>query len=145
MRISFAAFVVLFLAAPAQQRPDFSGEWRAISRTGDAPTGFSVGHGGDGRMTITQDASSFAVAWVGYSRNHKPVQSLVNLDGSERRYIDRNSIEPQQRTTRARWDDQSLVITTRSEGRGTSTHPPIETEEILTLESPSTLKVSVTR
>jgi len=93
---------------------NFGDEWIAISYKGDQQAaGLSVGTSGDGRMTITQDATTLTVSWVSFSRNHKPVQSLVNLDGSERRYVDRNSVEPQERTTRAHWKGAQLVITTR--------------------------------
>ena len=149
MRIAAAALVLLFVQAPGQQRPDFSGEWILVSGTGDAPVGFSTGHGAGGRMTITQSATSLTVAWASYSRSHQPVQSLVSLDGSERRFIDRNSSELQERTTRARWDGASLVITSRREGREGSADlvaiPPLETEEVLTLDLHATLKISVVR
>jgi len=94
-------------------QPNFASEWIATSTIGDKEAGgFSILSGGDGLMTITQDATTLAVAWVSYGRSHKPVQSLVNLDGPERRYIDRNSVEPQERSTRARWQGTQLVITT---------------------------------
>ena len=67
-------------------------------------------------MTITEDAATLAVAWVSYSRAHQPVQVIVNLDGSERCHLDRNSIEPHERTTRARWKGLLPVITTRWAG-----------------------------
>ena len=100
-------------------------------------------------MTITQDANTLTVAWVSYSRAHQAVQAIVSLDGSERRFVDRNSIEPHERTTRARWVDTRLVITTKWAGsanpNSTSFQSPVETEETLSLESASTLKVQVTR
>ena len=149
MRFAVVALSLLALAAFAQAQPNFAGEWIATSRVGDAEAGgFSVLSGGDGHMTITQDATTLAVAWVSFGRSHKPVQSLVNLDGSERRYIDRNSVEPQERSTRARWQGTQLVITTQWAGYKGVDIPvptPVEVEETLSLESTSTLKVSVTR
>src|SRR5262245_51146778 len=147
MRLAALALGLLAFGASAQAPANFAGAWMAISGTGDASAGLSVRAGGDGRMTITQDATTLTVAWVSYSRSHQPVQALVNLDGSERRYIDRNSVEPQERTTRARWQGAQLVITTRwagYQGAGDSGRDPVETEEILSLESPTALKVSVT-
>jgi len=147
----FAAVVVgLFsLAGFAQGQPNFAGEWIATSAVGDKEAGgFSVLSGGGGHMTITQDATTLAVAWVSFGRSHKPVKALVNLDGSERRYIDPNSVEPQERSTRARWQGTQLVITTRWAGYKSVDIPvptPVEVEETLSLESTSTLKVSVTR
>lgn len=143
------AFALSSLAVPAQGRPNFSGEWIATSIVGDATARpFFVGTDRNGHMTITQDANTLAVAWVSYSRSHQPVQAVANLDGSERRYLDRNSVEPHERTTRARWVGAQLVVTTTWAG---STRPdtpipsPVQTEESLSLESASTLKVSVTR
>jgi len=148
MRLAAIALSVLVLVQSPQERPSFAGDWIAFSGEGDANAGLSVRAGGDGRMTITQDATTLMVAWVSFSRSHQPVQAAVNLDGSERRYVDRNSVEPQDRTTRARWQGTQLVITTRWAGWKGADHPvaePVETDEILSLESSSTLKVSVTR
>ena len=151
MRFAAAfALALLSLAPSAQDRPSFSGEWVATAFVGDATArGFSVGTDRDGHMTITQDANTLTVAWVSYSRAHQAVQAIVNLDGSERRFVDRNSVEPHERTTRARWAGARLVIMTKWAG---TTNPnsaffqsPIETEETLSLESASTLKVQVTR
>jgi hypothetical protein len=148
VRIVAALILCASLFVAPQQRPDFSGDWILVSGSGRAPGGFSVNHGGDGRMTIVQDAHLLKVMWVSYSRNHKPVQSVVDLDGATRQFIDRNSIDPQERTTRARWDGKRLVITTHFAGRdggGAPNQPPIDTEEIVLLESASTLRVSVKR
>ena len=149
MRLAIVTFSLFALAASPQAPANFAGEWIAISYKGDElARGFSVGTSRDGRMTITQDATTLAVSWISFSRNHKPVQALVNLDGSERRYVDRNSVEPQERTTRARWEGTQLVITTRWAGYRSpdnSDPVPVETEEVLVLESTSTLTVSVTR
>jgi hypothetical protein len=150
MRSAVLALAMFVMAPAAQDRPNFSGRWVATSVEGDASArGFSVGTDRDGGMTITQDANTLTVAWVSFSRAHQPVQAIANLDGSERRFVDRNSVEPQERTTRARWVGARLVITTKWAG---STNPdsaffqsPIETEETLSLESASTLKLQVTR
>jgi hypothetical protein len=149
LRVAFAVFVsvasisALAAAPSAQGRPNFTGEWIATSVEGDATArGFSVGTDRNGHMTIAQDARTLVIAWVSYSRSHQPVQAV--LDGSERRFVDRNSVEPQERTTRARWAGAQLVVTTTWAGRGPGT-PPVETDETLSLESASTLKVSVTR
>jgi hypothetical protein len=143
-----SVFALFSLTATAQDRPNFSGEWITVSLVGDETArGSSVGTDRDGHMTISQDATTLAIAWVSYSRAHQPVKAIVNFDGSERRYIDRNSIEPHERTTRASWLGAQLVITTTWAGRGpgSSFPSPVETEETLSLESASRLKVSVTR
>jgi hypothetical protein len=148
MRVA-VALGLLALAGSRQEPPNFAGEWTAISAVGDERAGgFSVMSGGSGHMTITQDATTLTVAWVSFGRSHKPVQSLVSLDGTERRYIDRNSVEPQERSTRARWQGTQLAITTLwagYTGPGVAVPTPVEVEEILSIESTSTWKVAVTR
>jgi hypothetical protein len=154
LRAAFALFVcvaplwALAVAPSAQGRPNFTGEWIATSTAGDATARpFFAGTDRNGHMTIAQDARTLVIAWVSYSRSHQPVQAVANLDGSERRFVDRNSVEPQERTTRARWVGAQLIVTTTWAGRGpgTSSPSPVETDETLSFESAATLKVRVTR
>lgn len=137
-----AAIVTLLLSAQpgtTQEHPSFAGNWVMMSSSGDQSAyGMSVRTGRGGDLVITQDAKTLTVSWVSYSRSHQAVQAVVALDGSERRYIDRNSVEPQERTTRAAWLERELAITTHWAGYARpdgNSAGPIDVVETLSLQA----------
>src|SRR5690606_3323508 len=85
-----AMAVILGTAAMiAQARPSFAGKWTldpaSVAPAGGAPGGGrGGGRGGLGQeLTITQDATTLTLEYVGGGRNPGPVKLAYALDGSE--------------------------------------------------------------
>jgi hypothetical protein len=151
----------LALAGSTAQPPaDFSGKWTlaapAIATTPAVPgtpaaaaAPGDMGSGWGSEITIAQDAKQLRLEYVFYSRYdlQPPLVFTYPLDGSE----GRNSITmgrgEQVATSRARWNGQALVITTTYHvaDRGAPRPFTAEVTHTLSLESPSTLIVDVTR
>lgn len=129
-----------------QPHPDFSGTWTFVPQSPPSGQAFQRLWTGD-PVTITQDATTITIDYVSGSRAHMPVKMVYNLDGSERTNIDRNTLPASQaRTSRAAWRGAELVLTTITPRLDATGAPdPVETTEALSLESPSTLRVKMTR
>jgi hypothetical protein len=130
-----------------QPHPNFSGTWTFVPQSSPPPgQAFQRLWTGD-PVTITQDATTVTIEYISGSRAHMPVTLVYNLDGSERTNIDRNSLpESQARRSRAAWRGAELVLTTITPRLDATGAPdPVETTEVLSLESPSMLSVKMTR
>lgn len=144
-----AVLVAIAIASGAffQPHADFSGTWTFVPQS-PPPAGqaFQRLWTGD-PVTITQDATTITIEYVSGSRAHMPVKLVYNLDGSERTNIDRNSLPASQaRTSRAAWRGTELVLTTITPRLDAAGAPdPVETTEALSLESPTSLSVKMTR
>ena len=158
--IAFAAAVVLIATPSAQAPADFSGRWTldvpAIATTAAVPgtpaaaaAPGDMGSGWGSPITIAQDAKSLSLEYVFFSRYDAmpPLKFTYPLDGSEGRNIVSMGRGDQVETSRARWDGQSLIITTTSRvsDRGAAKPFTVEVTRKLSLESPATLIVEVTR
>jgi hypothetical protein len=151
-----------------QTPPDFSGRWTIETPAPPAPAPPAAGgaapalrpdQGALGRgdmgsgwgspLTITQDAKQLVVEQTLFSRYDFATQprSAYALDGSESRNDVMIGHSTQVRTSRARWDGQSLIITTTYPGSDPSSGKPFTTDVThrLTLELPTMLVVEVTR
>ena len=150
--------------ASVQARPDFSGQWAIDSPSTAAAAGAGapsarpdqgrltagdMGSGWGSPITITQDDQQIRVEQTLFSRydaNPQP-RFVYALDGSETRNAVMIGHATQVRVSRATWDGQALRITTRYPGVDPDTGKSFSTEVThrLTLESPTTLIVEVTR
>jgi hypothetical protein len=144
----------------AQPSVDFSGRWTleapAVASTPAVPgtpattaAPGDMGSGWGSTITIAQDAGRLSVEYVVFSRYdlQPPLTFTYPLDGSE----GRNTVEmgrgDQIETSRARWDGQTLILVTTFHVADRGAGPPFTTEltRRLSLESPTTLIVEVTR
>ena len=143
-------------AAAIQAPPDFSGQWTLESATAPAAPGAPVappkgdmGSGWGSPLTITQDAKQLVVEQALFSRyDLQPSPRFVYaLDGSETRNAFMTGHTTHVRVSRAAWDGRTLQITTTYPSVDSLSGKPFATEVVqrMTLESPTTLVVEVTR
>jgi len=162
-RFLFAALcstAVLTAASAGQPRPDFSGRWTldapAIAATPAVPgrpaTAAAPGDLGSGwgsTIVIAQDAGALNVEYTVFSRYdlQPPLRLSYPLDGSEGRNTVSMGRGEQVETSRARWRESALVITTTFHVDDRAAGKPFTAEltRTLSLESPTTLIVEVTR
>lgn len=110
--VTAAAFVLASAALFAQAKPNFAGKWvqEAAAAAPAGGGGRGGGRGGLGQeLTITQDAATLKIDYVGGGRNPGPVSLTYKLDGSE-------STNPgfggNEQTSKAVWEGDKLVVTT---------------------------------
>jgi hypothetical protein len=158
--------VVFWLAAvlPAtlstQPSVDFSGRWTldapAIASTPAVPgtpamaaAPGDMGSGWGSTITIAQDANRLSVEYTFFSRYdlQPPLMFTYPLDGSEGRNTVMMGRGEQIESSLARWNGQTLIITTTFHiaDRGAGKPFTAELTRKLWLESPTTLVVEVTR
>lgn len=150
------------IGAAFQSPTNFSGQWTIDSPAAPLSTGAPAGRPDQGRLavgdmgsgwgsplTMTQDATRLVVEQTLFSRYDAQPQPrfVYALDGSETRNAVMIGHTTHVRTSRAAWDGQSLRITTRYPGIDPGSGKPLTTDVThrLTLESPTTLIVEVTR
>jgi hypothetical protein len=108
-----------------------------------------MGSGWAPSIVITQDAKALVVEWVVFSRYDLQPQPrfVYALDGSETRNTIMMGRGLQVQTSRARWDGRSLTITTVHPFDDPRSRKPsaIDITQRISLESPTTLVVEVTR
>ena len=145
--------------APAQAPADFSGRWTldapAIATTPAVPgtpaaaaAPGDMGSGWGSVLTIAQDAKSLRVEYPFFSRYdlQPPLTFSFPLDGSEGRNVVSMGRGEQVEVSQARWSGQALVITTTHHVADRGARPfTVEVTRTLSLESPATLIVEVTR
>jgi hypothetical protein len=163
LRSSLAALwlTALFPATvPAQPPADFSGRWTldapAIASTPAVPGTPAVaaapgdmGSGWGPTITIAQDSKRLSVEYTIFSRYdlQPPLTFTYPLDGS----VGRNTVMmgrgDQIESSRAQWNEQTLIIITTLHiaDRGAGRPFTAELTRKLSLESPTTLIVEVTR
>jgi hypothetical protein len=157
---TLALLAVLATAVSAQAPADFSGRWTleapVIATTAAVPgtpaaaaAPGDMGSGWGSPITIAQDAKQLKLEYAFFSR-YDAMPSLTftfPLDGSEGRNVVSMGRGEQVESSRARWNGQTLIITTTSQvaERGAAKPFPVEVTRELSLESPTTLVVKVTR
>jgi hypothetical protein len=144
----------------AQAPADFSGRWTldapAIATTAAVPgtpaaaaAPGDLGSGWGSPLTITQDARQLQVEYQVFSRYdlQPPLTFTYPLDGSEGRNTVTMGRGEQLEVSRARWNGAALTITTTSRvtDRGLAAPFTFEVTRKLSLESPTTMIVEVTR
>ena len=150
----------LALAGAAAQAPaDFSGSWTleapAVATTPAVPgtpaaaaAPGDMGSGWGPAITITQDAARLRVEYTFFSRYdlQPPLTFTYPLDGSAGRNAVMIGHGEQVESSTARWSGQTLIITTSYEVVERGVKPfKAEVTRRLSLESPTTLIVEVTR
>jgi hypothetical protein len=151
-----ATAIVLTGTGDAQTTPDFSGRWivdpPAPAKPGGGPPAAARGDMGSGwgpTIVITQNAKELVVELVVFSRYDLQPQPrfVYALDGSETRNTIMMGRGLPVQTSRARWDGQSLTIATVHPFDDPRSHKPstIDITQRISLESPATLVVEVTR
>ena len=142
--VRWLGVLLLSAVASAQARPDFSGRW-----TSDPPTRGDMGSGWGAIITISQTPSQLTVEYAFFSRGdmQAPLRFHYALDGSETKNAVMMGRGIQSQASTARWDGDTLIITTRHSFQDPSTGKPATAEvtQALTLESPASLVVETTR
>jgi hypothetical protein len=153
----FSCIALLDAQAPA----DFSGKWTLeapVVATTPAVPGTpaaaaapgDMGSGWGSAITIAQDAKQLKVEYVFFSRYdlQPPLTFAYPLDGSEGRNALMMGRGEQIETSTAQWNGSTLVITTKHRVEtGIAGGKPltVDVTRKLSLESPATLIVEVTR
>ena len=158
--VSLIVTAVLPSALAAQPPADFSGRWTldapAIASTPAVPgtpaaaaAPGDMGSGWGTTITIAQDATRLTVEYTVFSRYdlQPPLTFTYPLDGSEARNTVMMGRGEQIQSSRARWNERTLIITTKFEVMDRTAGKPFTAEltQKLSLESPTTLVVEVTR
>jgi hypothetical protein len=145
---------------PAQPPADFSGTWTleapAIAMTPAVPgrpastaAPGDMGSGWGSPITIVQDATRLSVEYTVFSRYdlQPPLRFIYPLDGSEGRTTLMLGRGEQVESSRAKWDGRALVVVTTMPVADRAAGKPFTAEVTrrLSLESPTTLIVKVTR
>jgi len=156
----FLTVLIVFCLAATQAPADFSGRWTldapAVATTPAVPgrpastaAPGDMGSGWGSPMTIAQDAKQLSVEYQVFSRYdlQPPLKFTYPLDGSEGRNTVSLGRGEQVETSRARWDGQALVIVTTFHVTDPAAGQPftVDVTRRLTVESPTTLTVEVTR
>jgi hypothetical protein len=113
--VAVAALVLGSVTAFAQAKPNFAGKWvlAPAPAAAAAPAGGGGGRGGRGgglgqELTVTQDATTLKLDYVGGGRNPGPVSLTYKLDGSD----STNTVGANEQVAKAVWDGNKLVVTT---------------------------------
>jgi hypothetical protein len=143
-----ALFVLTSTLIATQTPTTLSGKWNEIPQEQDTNQALSLTNGSwSSEVTLTQDPKTLVIEYVSSSRGHAAVRLVYNLDGTETTNLDRNSIAPQERLSRAAWRGATLVLMTVMPrvNAETKAAEPMETIEELSIESPGILLVKRTR
>jgi hypothetical protein len=109
------AALTVFAASVAAQT-NFAGKWVLDPASVAAPPE-GGGRGGRGGMlgqelTITQDASTLTLEYMGGGQNPAPVKLVYKLDGTESKNTVMMRGGQAEQVAKAAWSGQSLVVTT---------------------------------
>ena len=110
----------------------------------------SIGSGWGSTITITQNPSSLAVEYAFFGRGdmQAPIKYTFALDGSETRNTIMMGRGMEERVSRATWQgDKLTIVTTTTMPNPGGSGAPVTTElqQVLSLESPTSLVVETTR
>jgi hypothetical protein len=135
--VTAAVFVLGTASAFAQAKPSFAGKWTLEPAPAAAPAGDpAAGGGGRGggrggglgnELTITQDATTLKLDYVGGGRNPGPVSLTYKLDGTESKNTNAAGME---QVAKAVWEGSKLVVTTQINMGGNA----VEQKRTLSLE-----------
>ena len=158
--ITLSIAAALSSAALAQSPADFSGRWTldapAVATTPAVPgtpaaaaAPGDMGSGWGSPLTITQDAKQLRIEYTPFSRYdiQPPFTFTFALDGSEARNVVNMGRGDQVESSRAQWNGQTLMITTTARviERGIAKPFNVDVTRKLSLETPSTMIIEVTR
>jgi hypothetical protein len=137
-----AAGLSMLMAAPisAQQAPNFSGQWQRDDQN-------DLGSGWGDVITVTQNDSRLQVEYAHFAKTdlQPPLIFVYDLKGGESRNSVMMGRGIQLQTSRARLIGGKLNITTFHELVYQGKPIRSEVQQVLSLESPTTFVVEVTR
>ena len=117
-----AATVVLMVAGlVAQAKPNFAGKWMMDPASAPAPPAGGGGGGGRGggrggalgmELTITQDANTLTINYMGGGQAPAPVTLTYKLDGSESKNMMAGRGGQTEQVSKAMWSGNTIVVTT---------------------------------
>ena len=112
--LAVAALVVGSATVFAQAKPNFAGKWVQEAAAAPAPAGGGGRGGGRGgglgqELTITQDAGTLKLDYMGGGRNPGPVSLTYKLDGTD----STNTMGAGEQVSKAVWEGDKLVVTTQ--------------------------------
>jgi hypothetical protein len=117
--LSAAAVVIASAGIFAQAKPSFAGKWtRDAAPAGDPAAGGGRGRGMGGgglgqELTITQDATTLTIEYMGGGRNPAPQKLTYKLDGSEsKNAAPGRGGAATELVSKAAWTGNTLVVTT---------------------------------
>ena len=114
---SLVAVAALALTASLAAQANFAGKWTMDPASAPDPAAGGGGRGGRGMMlgqevTITQDAKTLTLEYMGGGQNPAPVKLVYMLDGSESKNMVMGRGGQMEQVSKATWAGQSLVVTT---------------------------------
>jgi hypothetical protein len=137
-----AAGLSMSMAAPtsAQQAPNFSGQWQRDDEN-------DPGSGWGDVITVTQDELRLQVEYAHFAKTdmQPPLILIYDLKGRESRNNVMMGRGIQTQTSHARFSGGKLSITTLHELTYQGKPVKSEVQQVLSLESPTTLVIEVTR
>lgn len=160
LRLTLLLIAALCVNGSAQGPADFSGNWtlvpREIATTAAVPgtpaaaaAPGDMGSGWGSPLTISQDAKQLKVEYAQFSRYDAmpPLTFTFPLDGSAGRNTWPMGRGDQVEMSTAQWSGQTLIITTTSrvDDRAAGKPLTVQVTRKLSLESPTSLVVEVTR
>ena len=109
-----------------------------------------MGSGWGSTITITQNPSSLSVEYAFFGRGdmQAPIKYTFALDGAPTRNTIMMGRGMEERVSRAAWEGDKLTITTTTSmpnPAGTGAPVTTELQQVLSLESPTSLVVETTR
>jgi hypothetical protein len=113
---TLVAVAALALTASLAAQANFAGKWTMDPASAPDPA-VGGGRGGRGGMlgqelTISQDAKTLTLQYMGGGQNPAPVKLVYMLDGSESKNTVMARGGQMEQVSKATWAGQSLVITT---------------------------------
>jgi hypothetical protein len=139
--IGSLALVAASVAVFAQAKPNFAGKWTLVPDPNAQPAAGGRGRGGGGlgnEFNATQNDKTLTV--VTNNPQMGEIKATYNLDGSETKNpitFNGNTVE---RTSKAKWDGNKLVLTTTTNFNGNAA----ETTQAWTLDASGSLLVETT-
>jgi hypothetical protein len=114
--LSVAAIVLTMAGLAAQAKPSFAGKW-TMDPASAPPAGGGRGGRGGGlgmELTITQDASTMTINYMGGGQNPAPVTLTYKLDGTESKNMmaGRGGGAPTEQVSKATWTGNTLTVVT---------------------------------
>ena len=121
--LSTAAIVLTAVGVMAQAKPSFAGKWTRDMTASPMPApggggggrGFGGGGGLGNDLTITQDAKTLTLEYMGGGQAPAPVKLVYNLDGTESKNMVAGRGGQTEQVSKAAWEGAKLVITTTTQ------------------------------
>ena len=118
--LSAAAVVMMAAGVLAQAKPNFAGKWTRDLTASPIPEGRGGGRGGGGGqlandLTISQDATTLTLEYMGGGQAPAPVKLVYKLDGSESKNMVMARGAQSEQVSKAVWDGAKIVVTTTTQ------------------------------